>query len=108
MRDSVLIGGIALVIFAGLVLVSGHRASAHPECAVIHKPAGACPSGYVQESHPSFVEKDGSHGFACFSTDPAKTPCIDVLNPGESFEMHVVVPAPAAEPEPAKDEGPKI
>lgn len=67
-------------------------AEALSQCAVIHYPKRGCPKGYAQAKWPRFIERDGSRLFACVSEDRAKQSCIDELRPGESMEMHIIIP----------------
>lgn len=60
-------------------------------CNVIHEPPSGCPRGYVKEKRPRFTERDGEKVFACLADEPGHEDCTDVLNPGESEEIGVIV-----------------
>jgi hypothetical protein len=61
-------------------------------CNVIHEPTTGCPSGYVKELKPRFLEKNGVKEFACVSTDVQKETCTDVLKAGESETIYLSPP----------------
>jgi hypothetical protein len=60
-------------------------------CAVIYEPSTGCPRGYVKDEKPIFTERDGTREFACMSSDTSKESCIDVLMPGESMGMEILI-----------------
>lgn len=62
-----------------------------PHCTTIHKPASGCPPGWTEAAN-FFKEPDGSTQTACLAPPGIDAePCIDIIYPGESFELHFTI-----------------
>jgi hypothetical protein len=76
---------ITLTILIALATLNCSRAEPRSECATIHKPASGCPAGYTKVA--GYFQRDGKLSDACISRAKDRSPCIDVLYPGESIKL---------------------
>lgn len=84
----------AVVLCLSGICLAVHRLDPPSDhhCQFVHAPTTGCPRG-SERSRSFFTERDGSHKDACeFAPDETRDCTVDVLHPGETFSLVVVVP----------------